>query len=120
MEYIIKCRKCGKEFKINCSEKQYLNDKYNHYCSFSCRNSHIVTEETKKKISNAFRGKTKDVQYTTCKCCGKEFVKNGKEKYCSNECKILYKRLPTFIKYFGLNKEYVGTEKIFIEFNRIK
>ena len=55
MKYIIKCKKCGKEFEVDCSEKQYNKDKYNHYCSFSCRNSHIVTNETKQKISNGIK-----------------------------------------------------------------
>lgn len=122
MEYIIKCKKCGKEFKINCSENNYKKEKYSHYCSFRCRNSHNVSNETKQKISKSLKLRLYGAEEKICKCecCGKEFIKNGKSKFCSNECKALYKRLPTFIKYFGLNKEYIRTEKVFEEVNKIK
>ena len=104
--FYIKCKKCNKEFSITCSEYDFENDNYKHFCSKSCANGHIHSEETKEKISKSIKkfirlnDKKKDNIILTsriCKICGKEFYpsvfthKNGRKRIsnattCSDEC----------------------------------
>lgn len=123
MKHVIKCKKCGKEFIVDCSETNFLKGKYNHYCSISCRNSHTVSDETKLKISKTLKKNATDNKVTRigiCVCCGKKYVKTNASKFCSETCSKLYKQLPTFKKYFGLNTKLIGTLKIFEEVDRIR
>ena len=49
------CQKCGKEYNIELTEEQYNKGKYSKFCSRSCANRHIVSEETKRKISKGVK-----------------------------------------------------------------
>ena len=108
--FTLKCQKCGKEYTLNITQKQFDNGKYKKFCSRSCANSRIHTEETKKKISNSLKqnkpkiwsdeSKLKlsltllnknnnkdfyltinDIPKDICKYCNKEFI----PKYIYNE-----------------------------------
>ena len=70
------CKKCGKEYILKLTDKEFENEKYSKFCSRSCANSRQHSEETKKKISQS----------------AKETFKNHPE-LCKNQ-------------YSGPNKEY--------------
>ena len=70
------CKKCGKEYILNLTDKEFESKKYSKFCSRSCANSRQHSEETKRKISQS----------------AKETFKNHPE-LCKNQ-------------YSGPNKEY--------------
>lgn len=75
----IKCLKCKTEFEVSCTESAYNKNRYRHYCSRTCANSHIITEETKQKIANTL---TKPEKIKKCKDCGIKISR--KAIYCKN------------------------------------
>ena len=104
----VKCFKCGKEFEVKEREKLHPQ-KEKYYCSISCANSHIRTDESKLKISNVIKKliqedkapgflskdykKVKfdnyDVISKICPICRNEFKVRPSEKkkiYCSKKC----------------------------------
>lgn len=103
-QYIFICKKCGKEYVLELTDTEYKNKKYRKYCSRSCANSRIMTNEVKLKISesvskiaeeNPEKFKRVPRKVYKCKECGKEFtsseqidVKN--RSYCSLDCKLKY------------------------------
>jgi len=105
-ERILICKKCGKEYKLNLSDKEYNKGHYKKYCSKSCANSHTLSKESKEKISKSikkiiketpevFSGWFKETKYyiTKCKYCGceiKYFGAGNFKRYCSKECKHNY------------------------------
>lgn len=103
IDFSIKCQKCGKEFIVKCSQRDYDRGKHKKFCSTFCSHSRIQTEKTKNKIKksikhfNILNKKAKNAKYDKCVICGKEFElkaylrKNGKliyshSKTCSKEC----------------------------------
>ena len=113
-DFKVVCATCGKEFIV--SERANLfPSKEKYYCCKSCANTHIVSEETKKKIAdsvnryyieNGFRKKKeKQVKRNTrnkrnketnfnkiCKICGKEFISlTNTASFCSRSCIAKYK-----------------------------
>lgn len=94
---MFKCQRCGKKFLVDWRK---YKGRRNHnpippFCSITCSNSKIHTDQTKNKISNTL--KQKHPEHTssiiTCKCCGvkKEFpYKLRKRQFCSNSCTIKY------------------------------
>lgn len=101
-EYKCNCEKCGKEYIVNITQEQYEKGKYKKNCSRSCANGHIISEETKKKISDGVKNSeifknsiSKQYKIYKCKYCGKEFKMTdfrnttGKQ-YCSSECRHKY------------------------------
>ena len=54
-EYTCTCIKCGKQYKIYCTEKHYKNGTYRKTCSSACANSRIMTEEKRQKIKESVR-----------------------------------------------------------------
>lgn len=95
-KYTIECKKCGTHFEIECSENNFLKGNYRKYCSRSCANSHIMTQETKEKISNSLKNSSKfkedqekrfsNQKIVKCKFCGKEYTEYGL-KYHMIYCK---------------------------------
>ncbi len=99
--YTFICKKCGKEYTLELTDSEYKNQKYKKYCSRSCANSRVMTEEVRLKISktvNKLAKETPELFLTMpsktyiCKYCGKPF-KNKDERdttsrsYCSESCK---------------------------------
>lgn len=102
-EYEFICRKCGKPYKLLLKKKYFENGKFRKFCSLSCANSRIRTEETKNKISKSIRNWIKNnpekieqsYKFYTCKVCGKQFTMKTERNvsgrtYCSLECKHKY------------------------------
>ncbi len=97
--YTFICKKCGKEYTLELSENIYNKGKYRKYCSRSCANSRVLTDEIKQKISNSVKTLVDTNPelfkfYTTyiCKNCSKEFKMSDNRNitgrtYCSMECK---------------------------------
>lgn len=75
----VKCLKCETEFEVSCTESEYNKNRYRHYCSRACANSHTISEETKQKIANTL---TKPKKIKICKDCGLEI--SYKATYCKN------------------------------------
>lgn len=115
-EYQLYCKKCRKEYIVNCTESNFKKGKYKKYCSRSCANSHIVSIETRNKISAAL----KHTKYIKCNICGKIFEQKNKEHFCSKKCSKISKYIFTLVKYFGLNETFIGTENIFYEIENIR
>lgn len=78
------CPKCGK-----------LHTKSGKFCSRHCANSHIVSKELRKQISESVKryNKSIDPSYIprderpqVCQHCGKEFHAKQSRKFCSKEC----------------------------------
>ena len=126
-EYTCNCEKCGKEYTVNITQEQFEKGKYKKNCSRSCANGHIVSEETKRKISNSVidyyieskNEKLNTINYKICKNCGKQFIlpkyisktgkiRNSTKKYCDDCYKIINKE--QFAK-AGLNNFHYGTYK---------
>ncbi|MFA5177753.1 MAG: GIY-YIG nuclease family protein [Candidatus Omnitrophota bacterium] len=106
--FAVKCHKCGKEFIVNEREKLFPQKEI-YYCSKSCANSRIISQETKDKIRkgvNNFlvsfpRVKTIKESKTLkkinppkmvkliCKNCGKEFEVSyckRDQQFCCRSC----------------------------------
>ena len=96
------CKKCGKEFEIECTHNEWIKGKHKIYCSRSCANSHKLTDEQKKHISNGIKNSIKfqvameriygpkEIHYI-CEKCGKEFISENRfkkdRKIVCNDCK---------------------------------
>lgn len=78
------------------------------------------TLETKQKIGDALRGRKYSKKNHYCKVCGKLIEKDGKMKYCSDECKQMGRVIPTLEKYFDFDSSTIGTQNAIIEYKRIK
>lgn len=85
----VKCFKCGNEFQIEEYELKFSNDK-KYYCSRSCANSHVRTDESKERTSRTILSKYEHLK-KYCKKCGKEYSYKLRSKFCSKECRNLYK-----------------------------
>lgn len=55
MLYTFKCKKCGKEYKLELTENRFNKGQFTKYCSISCRNSHPHSEKTKENISKGLK-----------------------------------------------------------------
>jgi len=114
--YIITCKHCGKEFEVKCTEYKYNKGEYRHYCCEKCSHTRIFSDETKRKISEHHYPKAEKY----CKICGKKINKYSRNKFCSDECKHINKYIKTLIKYFGFDKNTIGTVKVFDEIKRVR
>ena len=93
-EYRCKCKKCGKEYVVHCTEQDFLKNKYRKTCSSSCANSRIMTPQIKEKIRNGVKLHAKANHKTTehtyiCDTCGITFTTNRsfrkeRKKQCQN------------------------------------
>lgn len=86
------CVKCNKEFEVSERPNQ-RKEKY--FCSRSCANSHVVTEEHRRKVSKTNTGK-RLVEYVSKTCvCGKSFEvpATSNKVYCNRGCRSKNDRL---------------------------
>ena len=96
-EFILTCPRCGENFSIVTTQKNF--DKGNHktYCSRKCANGHTVSSDTKEKIGKSVskfaeeHPKEKKIHLYTCKHCGKTYTISESDCnssiYCSAACK---------------------------------
>ena len=81
LNYIFNCKKCNKEYSLKLTETKFLNGDYRKFCSRTCANSRIISEEIKQRISNKL---SKPKEYIICKDCGITLLKNkNKTGYCN-------------------------------------
>jgi hypothetical protein len=98
-EFVVSCFKCNTSLHVLEREKKFpAKEKY--FCSRSCANSHVVTEEHKKKTSESLTGLPYEPVTEVVKTCicGKEFETTNKQtrKYCSASCATKY--CPTHVE----------------------
>ena len=96
------CPKCGNEYEVLKTECEIKRGDYKKYCSLTCANSHIISQETRNKISQSLKTSDKaneaaQKSYKTyyCKKCGKPFKMNATRNthgrtFCSEECRKEY------------------------------
>lgn len=82
------CAKCNNKFEVIEREKKFPErDVY--FCSISCANSRIKSEESKKKVSKALKNRLRTPRVVVCcECCNINFEKliTSKKKFCSSKC----------------------------------
>lgn len=95
------CKKCGKEYILNLTDKEYNKGNYKKYCSRSCANSRIHSEETKKKIGLKVKNSEK-------------FQINNKLAIIRREQKRIPKQINK-IKKYKIRYKKISKTKIIIE-----
>ena len=102
--YTFKCKGCGKEYTLLLSDREYNKGNYTKYCSRSCANKRILTDETKNKISKTLLDKTTDkLKHHTCVVCGKDYTyRDFKSKICCSQKCLDY--------YFSHRNDYLSDE----------
>ena len=123
------CEYCGKEYEKGIS---------NRFCSISCAHGYASKYDDKNEqkhvkciICNKDILVNKRATASKCKCekcskrrkclvCGQEFYTKLDSDICSDKCRSINKQKKLLIQYFGFNKNYFGSVKIFDEYNRIK
>lgn len=88
--YTLICKKCGKQYILNISKSDFEKGKYKKFCSRSCANSRVKSEETKNKVRLSLIKKP-----DKCKICNKEFNKKISHHIycCCDECNNVYKQI---------------------------
>lgn len=92
-EFTVVCNKCSKEFSVAEREKQFPS-KEKYFCSGSCANSHVVNDNTRKKISSTLTGRVYVDPYNAVKLCENcntefSFVKHytkSEKRFCTKSC----------------------------------
>lgn len=85
---LVNCIVCGLEFdKPVCQMRKSVNNFCSHKCACTHRNTgRVVSNETRKKISEALRAKY--TLYNPCIVC-KNIHSHRRRKTCSNKCRAL-------------------------------
>lgn len=116
-DFEVCCEKCGKIFVVNEQEKLHPIKKH-YYCSKSCSNTRILTDETKQKISNSLNLSDKinhKKEYIhICPYCNKEYKTFRKnKKYCSRKCAYIG-------RYYLQLKDKIQNPLIFRKYYRLQ
>jgi hypothetical protein len=93
------------------------------FCSRGCANSRRHSKETKAKIGKSLKStlsKRCNKKLSICKFCGKETAENNSRSWCSKDCKSKFYQSQSLIKYFTFNKECLGSELAFEEWDRVR
>jgi len=105
-EYNFNCLKCNNEYKLELSLNNYNKEKYKKYCSRTCANSRIISEEQKeivsKKLSKNKPEKIKLTNKESGSLGGKKSSYN-KKQYDSNMITYIYALCDEnkYIRYIG-------------------
>ena len=104
-EFVQICPKCGKEFIVIGTQREFDKGKLRRFCSRACANTRIHSNETKQKTSCSVskyyenhefpKGFYEPIKTYYCKQCGKPFtMKDDRDtnsrKYCCNKCKKIW------------------------------
>ena len=119
------CPKCGKEFIVIGTQREFDKGKLRKFCSRACANTRVHSEETKQKTSQSIskyyetheypEGFYEPIKIYYCKQCGKPFTMkddrdtNGR-KYCSSKCRKKWLRANCYPKTGGY-RERSGRSK---------
>lgn len=108
------CKKCGKEYILNLTDKEFENGKYSKFCSRSCANSRQHSEETKQKISKGVKNSEKFYINNQIAVNNriKKFYKENPDKNISlkTKNKIINKTINKVINKIIINKKYICKE----------
>ncbi len=102
--FVVNCYKCGKDFEVR--EREFQHPKKSKYhCSIQCRNSHVRTEESRKKVSETLKSKyesgelkpppcrsTANVVWTCLNCQEMFSTRRANPIFCSHACRKQYDR----------------------------
>lgn len=80
--YICYCLKCNTEYTIECTEYNYKKGNYKKYCSRSCANSRVWSDDKKEKIRLKLIKPIKPKR--RCLNCNAEISNRTKSNYCKN------------------------------------
>lgn len=111
IHYEFICEKCGKPFSKDLTLTQ-RNKLTRLFCSRKCANSHIQTEETKRKISQTLKKNVKVAIIKTCKNCGNPIGR--KSTYCIKcfkKCMEYSKETREKLRIAGLKAANVNADK---------
>ena len=92
-KFKLNCSKCNKEYIVYLSDQAFNKGKYKKYCSYSCSNSRVLSDQTRKNISKGHLNSEKcklehskrRLDRPNCIVCGKQ-VKQPQHQHCSNAC----------------------------------
>jgi hypothetical protein len=124
-EFKVKCKNCGKEFKVFEEESKFpiKGDKY--FCCRSCANVRHHTKEQKEKIKNTLLNKPENIK----RRLEKQQYKEGHAYYCGSKelndqnpdisCRQSPKYFNKFIP-FGLDISTLYTENFIDEYYKVK
>lgn len=132
-EYTIKCKVCGNEFNLICSENDFNKGKYKKTCSVKCAhklsilnsNNEKRKENIKKSINefNIKNGIKREEQIKICKYCNNQYKTLRNTVFCSRKCARLYlsqekmKNKEPFERYKKLCEFKFGIKNFPEEFN---
>ena len=119
------CPKCGKEFIVTGTQREFDKGKLRRFCSRACANTRIHSDETKQKTSRSIskyyatheypEGFYEPLKTYYCKQCCKPFKMkderdtNGRQ-YCSSKCRQKWLRVNCYPKTGGY-RERSGRSK---------
>lgn len=120
--------KCKKHFYVECKEKLF-NENKKYFCCLSCAKSHMVSQETKNKISESIKAyieknggfgclpkdkeKFINKEKKICEACGKEFFSKKRiQKYCCADCCNEHRLKEYYLKKFNCATDEVEKYKI--------
>lgn len=85
--YTCYCLKCNKEYTVECTKYNYEKGNYKKYCSLSCANSRICSDDKKEKIRlKLIKPKPH------CLDCNAEITNRSKSGYCKR-CVVKHRYL---------------------------
>ena len=142
----LNCLSCGKEYGIEVIESYYKNGRYQKCCSKICSNHLSMKDYNDNELKKDFcKDCGKEIQIkkrtkigiSNCDYCKSKLrrkwhkdkiVINDKIvcKFCGEEkcdmphiCRRLNQKNNVYFKYFNFNKKYLGSKKVYDEYNRI-
>jgi hypothetical protein len=90
--YYFNCKKCSNQYELELKKVQIDNGKYRKYCSRSCANSRIVTDEHKlKTCMTMMKNDYCDVFFIRCKNCDKVTTSKIEKDFCNQKCLANYR-----------------------------
>lgn len=89
-DFSVTCTCCSKSFIVKEREKSFPSKK-EYFCSRSCANKRIHTEEIKRKIANSLLTQKKEKRH--CKYCNVQFevLEKSTKRFCSIKCGSIYR-----------------------------
>lgn len=106
VEHTFTCAKCGNLFIKAIRNIDFENGRFPIHCSRSCANSRTRTPELRERVSQKLRltsftnGEKTVIQPRFCKNCGKQIHHKSRHRnYCSDECRIAFRKAERATKY---------------------
>jgi len=89
-QFLVSCEKCKNKFYV--IEREFsFPKKEKYFCSRSCANSRIITDDHRKKTSETL--KKNSITQISCLYCDMLFIpSNKKRKYCSLHCSSIHRK----------------------------